>query len=550
MPTMRQRLTNFLLGDEKRRLEATTRALWEAYQDGPYHLPPAELVRQLQEYDSAVLEDLVYQLQWEKIGAIGYGDGDTDAERRRQVQESERLWKYSPLAWWAVQVWTNFGFGDKVDITCEDERANDVFQAMWNNCQVFADDRIQEMSNCALVRGNVFLHVYESTLDGTVKFTLAKNDEFTEIITDPNDASRALFYKRQWTTRNGAQQTLYYPDWTVIDDERALSLAELPRDAQRADKPNALVADMGDGRAATLAYIFHIAHNRKSFGSLWGWPLLGISAPFNRAHKQFMENRLTVSAQKASFVREFITAGGSRAVDAVKSRLASTLSQTNYIDTNPPSVGGNLVHNKAVEHKDMPMTTGAGDAKTDNDMFAWMALIGAGLFPTSAGLDTSRWATALAMDKTQAMQWARYQTFWAAQFRRIVEITLRAYERGNRIQFDSYNATVSIDSLNLVDFPDIVDSLSQLFSSALTPLVDNGTIPIDAARAIAAQAWRLAFQALGVSGYADMTSDEAFGVGAAGAEAGEAIRAAMLKVRRGEITEAQFGEYLLGLLKD
>jgi hypothetical protein len=548
MPTIRQRLTNFLLGDEKRKLEATTRALWEAYQDGPFVLPPDELVRQISEYDSAVLEDLVMQLQWEKFGAFGYSSGDSSAERRRQVQESYRLWKYNPLAQWEVWCWTNFGFGDEIIITCEDEQADEVFQAAWGKSAIFADDKIHDLSNVICYRGNVFFVAFEDTMTGEVKFSTIPQAEIVDIITDPDDSKRALFYKRQWTDARSVNKTLYYPAYDLIDDSDALSRATLPQDAQRADQPNGMAGELEQGRPATIAYIMHSAHNCKDDASLWGWPILGISAAFLRAQKQFMENRLTVSAQKASFVREFITGGGTRGVASVKSKLASTQSATQYTDTNPPGVGANLIHNKAVEHRDLPMNTGASDAKTDWEMFTHQALIGGGLFPTTAGLDTSRWATALAMDKTQSMLWSRYQTFWSAQFKRIVEITLSAYERRNGTKFTTHDCDVSIDSLNLVDFPAIVDSLSQLFDSALTPLVDNGTITIPAARAIAAEAWRLAFQALGVSNAAELTSDEAFGIGEPGQAAEIALLAARRALKRGEIEEAEFAGFVRDLL--
>lgn len=546
MPTIRQRLTNFLLGDEKRRLEAVTQRLWEAYQEGPYSLTPGELVRQLSEYDSSLLDDLVNQLQWERVGMLGYGQ-DSDAERQRFVKESQRLWKYNPLAQWSVWTWTDYGFGDEVLVTCEDEDAEEVFAEAWYTSSIFDDDKIHELSNNVLVEGNVYIVAYESTMDGSMRFSTIPSTEIAEIVTSPSDKTKALFYKRQWIdAKTNRGVVLYYPDWEIVGDDELDTEKLLPDGALRSDVSGELTPDNGDGtgKPSTIAYILHVAHNRKEAGSLYGWPIIGIASPYLRAHKQFVENRLTVSAQKASFVREFITGGGSRGVAAVKAKMGSTLSQSNYIDTNPPSVGGSLIHNQAIEHRDLPMGTGASDAKSDNEMFTWQALIGCGLFPTSAGLDTSRWATALAMDKTQSMLWSRYQTFWSAQFRRIVEIVLTAHERRTGTTFSTHDCDVSIDSLNLVDFPAVVESLSQLIQSALTPLVDNGTIPVEAAKGIAAEAWRLALQALGVTNAAELTSDDVFGIGQPGGAAAEALRSATVALARGEISEVDFAGFV------
>ena len=89
MPTLRERFADLVLGDEKRRLQETA-ALWlQAYREGPYLLPPEQLIAQLAEIDSAILYDAVQRLTWERMGA-GYG-GDEEAERTRAINESRRL---------------------------------------------------------------------------------------------------------------------------------------------------------------------------------------------------------------------------------------------------------------------------------------------------------------------------------------------------------------------------------------------------------------------------------------------------------------------------
>jgi hypothetical protein len=180
-------------------------------------------------------------------------------------------------------------------------------------------------------------------------------------------------------------------------------------------------------------------------------------------------------------------------------------------ETNPaPVAGSEDIHNDVITTKDLSMSTGAGDARTDWEMFSQQALIGVGLFPVTAGMDTARWATALAMDKTQAMQWTRYQTFWASQFQAFVTMTLKAGEKWGGQKFESYEAQISIDTLSLVDFPGIVSSLSGLIGTAITPMVAGGTMPNNTARVILRDLWKVALQALGVSNVDQITSDEIF----------------------------------------
>ena len=147
------------------------------------------------------------------------------------------------------------------------------------------------------------------------------------------------------------------------------------------------------------------------------------------------------------------------------------------------------------------------------EMFGWMTLLGAGLLPVSAGLDTARWATALEMDKAQSMLFERYRNFWAAQFKRMVRIVLLFKERFDNMKFADKSADVSVDTFSLADFPAVAKTIGQLVRDALAPLIDNGAIEPEDARPILAELWRISLQALGVSKAQDLTSDEAFGIG-------------------------------------
>lgn len=507
---------------EHERLEQLVGTLYDAYLEGPFSLPPDQLRAQLREYvggDPGLLYDLVQSMSWETVSGLGYG-ADVTAERQRAVKESRRLYKYSPLAWWSVQTWTNYGLGESVHIVPLDDEALPVWEEFWTagrNATILGDDNLQELSNWTLVDGEQFLVYFSSDQDGETTVRTIASDEITAIVTDPDDASAPWFYERRWTPSGEAQETLYYPDYRAFFarsangdyvglDEKWAQLVKAGRVPRGANRVN-------EAGSKTGVCIQHITHNRKDPRSLRGWPLSSTSAPYIRAHKRFIDSRLSVALAKAMYVRRKEVAGGSRGVESVIASIRSSLYGGGHSDTNPPAAAGATeVDNRAVKTTDLPMTTGASDAKPDHEMFTWAPLLGMGLFPTTAGLDVSRWATALAMDKTQAMQWSRYRTFWSAQFRKMVWIVLSFKEMYGNASYETKAAEVSVDTLSLVDFPAVVEPLSQLVTSALTPLVEDGTIPVEAARPLLAACWRLALQALGVEGAAEMTSDEAFGI--------------------------------------
>jgi hypothetical protein len=527
MPNLIERarlgLADSLLGNEKRKLQATLDTIINAYFVGPWQLPPQELAKQLREVDPWLLTTMLDQLGWETIGGLGYST-DTDAERQRAEQESVRLYKYSPLAQWSVWLWTNWALGDKVTVTPNDEGAAEVWEEFWEadrNAALLGEDVIQELSNWLLLRGNQYFVFFSSEVDGETTVRRIRPGEISEIVTDPDDGMSPWFYKREWTPTSGSTtgqaQTMYYPDWQIFFEgdieekwSKLVSMRAVDGNANRADRANSNGEEiLGGGRTGTVACLLHVNHNCKDDESLLGWPLLTTGRHWIEAHKRFTQDRLTVAAGKAMFVRRKKVQGGSRALSSIADTINTTLSSTNYTERNPRAVAGSVeLDNAMIDTTDLPMTTGASDAKADNEMFFHQASLATGLFPTSAGLDTARWATALQMDKAQAMLFARYGTFWSAQWRKMVKIVLSFKERYGGASFEDKSAQVSTDTFSLSDFPDVASSIGSLVSTALTPMVDNGTIPTEAAREIERALWQISLQALGVDNADELTDEE------------------------------------------
>lgn len=503
MPTLKERAANFLLGDERRKLQQSAQLLYSAYLEGPFHLPPDQLVAQLKEQDSALLYDLVQSIYWEQLGTPGYAQ-DLTAERNRAIDESRRLWKYNPLAQWMIEIHTNYGFGENIEIQPEDEAAAEVWEEFWTaerNQAVLAADRIADkLSNWLLVDGDRFLAFFASTVDGEATVRRINTKQIVEIVTDPDDDSKPLFYKRQWTTKKGETRTWYYPDWEAFF-EGDLERAELPPGAVRADEQN----------RGTAVCVLDISFNNKDEDSLFGWPLLGAGSPWIRAQKRFMEDRLAVSAAKAMYVRKAKVSGGSRAVDNVIANLRSTLSATQSTETNPPAVAGStLVENQAVDTTDLPMTTGASDAKIDHEAFAWMALLSGRIFPHWAGMgDAYRLATATAMEGPLHRQFSRYQVFWSAQFRKMVRIVLQMKEKYGAAHFSTYETEVSTDKLVEVDLDGMSQALGRVFETIINPMSEIGAIPDEIVKGILQAALRTILQALGVDAE-EVVGDEAW----------------------------------------
>lgn len=464
--------------------------------------------------DEAILLDLITQLGWEQVTTMG-SQTDTGQERTLAVRQSERLWKYSPLYQWAVWLWTGWGLGDRIEVTIPENEPGqewwDEFVTARRNAAVMGQDKINQLSDWLLVKGNRFLALFTATQGqdrGRTTIRVFDQDELTPVY-NPDDRTDVWFWERRFTL-GGSPATLYYPSWETLLAEdleerwtRLIRLRAVSGSAQRADT----------AVEGTVVCIYHIAHNQKEENSVWGWPLSTTSGSWTRGHKQFAEARLGAALAIAQFVRRTSVQGGSRAVDSVISTIASTLSRSQMFDTNPPAAAGAWhVENQASKTEELPLRTGAGDAAEDNKLFSWMALLGSGLFPTSAGLDTSRWATAVEMDKAQSMVFERYQGFWSTQIRTLVGVVLQLGQvyGGLTVVADGPEPQITIDTFSLADFPSVASAIGQFSSQMLVPLVQNGVIDPSVGARLSAELWRIVLQALGVTSAIDLTSEEAF----------------------------------------
>lgn len=490
---------------------------------------PEAVNKSLQEagFDSAMIDQMLDQLGWEVIGMLGGGGEDLGRQRQQAVQQAVRLFRYSPLAQWAIWLWTGWGLGDKITVTLKNTEAQvvwDEFAAAERNEPILSADVIHEQSDWLLAKGNRFFVLFTTTAKGDngVKgknagkstIRLLNQDEIKPI-PNPMDKLDTWFYRRTFSSGSisGADEVLYYPDHHTLIGENGTLLEKrwkilLEKKIVRTEDKRA--DETFDWQVAS---IYHVAHNRKEEASVWGWPITTTAGAWIKGHKKYSEARLGVAMSVASIVRRSKIKGGSRAVASFIGQINSNLDRNNLLDTNPPpAAGSHAVVNEAVTTKELSMRTGAGDAKADNELFAWMPGLGMGLLPTTMGLDTARWATAVEMDKAQSMIFERYQRFWAAQFRKIVRLVLMLESKYGPMAFTDKDtkAQISTDSFSLSDYPAVSKAVADQVKAMLEPY--QGLIPDDTVRLILSTLWTTSADALGLD-TADLTSAKAFGVG-------------------------------------
>jgi hypothetical protein len=360
-----------------------------------------------------------------------------------------------------------------------------------------------------LVDGEIFLTFFISTVDGTCQVRVIKTNEIKKIISDPDDKNIPLYYLRQWDDGEGNTQQMYYADWQAFKNGWLDKAKKLESNIQKAEVVN----------SGTVVCVLHIAHNRKT--GLRGWPIFSAGIPWTKAHTRFREDRSTVAASVAMFVNKLKVRGGSRPIDNLKARLQSSWANGN-LETNPAAPAGSAwMQNEGVDLERMPLGTGASDAKVDGESLLQMAALGAGTYPHYFGAgDAYRLATATAMEGPVLRQWSRYQTFWAAQFRKMVRSVLWAKEtypkssgelqtEQNEKKWADIDISVSTDRLVEIDLGSISDAMSKMLT-AITPYMQMGIIPTETLQKIMSSIWLVALQALQVEQAEDIANEQSW----------------------------------------
>ncbi len=107
----------------------------------------------------------------------------------------------NPLIKRGVYVSAYYVFGRGVEITSDDEAANDAIQdflADPQNAKEFGHSGLLEKHNSYLTDGNIFFAFFTEEGTGQVRVRTIDPTEIMDKITDPDDSSVDWYYRRNW----------------------------------------------------------------------------------------------------------------------------------------------------------------------------------------------------------------------------------------------------------------------------------------------------------------------------------------------------------------
>ena len=344
----------------------------------------------------------------------------------QQIILISRLYRIkNPLIQRGILVSGYYVFGRGVQISSEDEAANEVLQ------DFFTDPRnTPEIGHTALVDkdaqlytdGNIFWCFFVSPDDGKVIIRSIDALEIEEIITDPDDASVPWFYRRRWTsqafdpamgTTTPKPQEVWYVSLSYSQNPKA----QIP--AQIKDKP--LVKDKKGNYIPVL-------HRKTGHIPKWhfGCPRVYAALDWARAYRHMLEDWASITRALARFSWQVETQGGPAAIASFKQTLATTLGNDGTsIESNPPPVTGSAFIS-GPGNKLTPMKTAGATTDPENGRrLAHMVYCVFGLPETFfADVSVGTLATATSLDRPTQLKFLKDQEAWGEDLTTIGQYVL------------------------------------------------------------------------------------------------------------------------------
>ena len=201
-----------------------------------------ESVSEFAEWDTQLADLIVRRMANQDYRKISLDD----QTRMMIVDESRRLYVWDVTTQYMIELWTDYGFGQKPDIVPRSPELRAVWDEFWNadeNQYIFNERKLNELSNKLQVDGEYWFVQFISKLDGQSTIRIIETDDIKDIYYDNDDLAVPVYYKRQWWTTqyNSEEHTLYYRDYRATD-EQAESVRQIIKEqdssAQFAEEQN------------------------------------------------------------------------------------------------------------------------------------------------------------------------------------------------------------------------------------------------------------------------------------------------------------------------
>lgn len=376
-----------------------------------------DVIRSFREASNWLQQRAQEDAGWQKLADDTTGEG---IELAKKIAWSRSMFKRDPFAKRMVFSKTEFCFCSGIDGPRgkrkprtegdDGQQQNPALQLLmdfWNDqgnqAAMFKAPMQVQRSNQLQLDGNLFLKLFVPA-SGPVRVRRYGTLLVNRIITDPNDASRPLYYaskiaEMQWDAGEAELEPTGQAKWEYYRDINNTNPAE--------DPLHGLIPAEDD------VYMMHVTMNCTDDGG-FGEPELITSLKWLQANKAIAEDQATISRATAALMNML---SAETTDEGALDSLARSLRSVTDADPDTPLAGSVNVLSEGLDLKTGRASTNAGDAWQNGRMMRMAAGVGGGLpmhfmgDPENANLATSK-----SMELPTLKCLETYQTLWRSVY--------------------------------------------------------------------------------------------------------------------------------------
>lgn len=413
----------------------------------------------------------IEDLSWTNLSSDDRGAAlDDPHELRRDTIKRNRTYRRKhPLAKQAFRLLSHYVLGQGVTVKANNKalvaKIVDEFMGDPINQRTFTShSALVEALDVLFTDGSLFLLLFPDTDKGTVQMGTVDSLLVEDIVYDPENWRIPLWYKvRKLTSKydfkqgvwepGESGQYVWYRDWRNDSDKPDSTLSDSATSMQ---PPTGLVAK---------GLVYHVARDHRG---KFGEPEMSAAIDWLKAHKDFMEDRATISRAAAQIAWRKKRKGPASDVAAQVQKLQSTLvNNISSWESNPPGASGQtIVENEGSQMDWVKTDTGAGNALSDERLLRMMVGSALGVMNHYFGDEASaNLATATAMELPMLKSYQAWQKTLEDVLGEVLEFVLATAHEAGRIGARD-------DSAKYTD--EVKNPKSVLSTPSATPLSEFG----------------------------------------------------------------------------
>lgn len=314
----------------------------------------------------------------------------------------------NPLIRRLINIAAAYVFGRGVEVSSDNDAANETLQEFFErNKATLGQIALVNLERRKYYDGNLFFAFFSDTVDkGLVNVRDLDATEIQDIVTDPDDADRPQFYKREWTERvfneaSGQTQTVSRTAWYPAL-QYVVANPGIKTPAEIGQRP--------------VMWNIPVYHRKVGAVAKWhfGCPLIYPAIDWARESKRFLEHCATVKAALAQIAMKFTTKGGQQAIEGFKQQMQTSVGPTSSLwDQNPDAVAGSTAAMGPGSNLEVFNTRGGGGDPEEVRQYKLMCCIVVGVPETFLGdVKTGNLATAASLDRPTELIFMEKQEEW------------------------------------------------------------------------------------------------------------------------------------------